>query len=182
MRFLRKVLRLKPKVGEDGKTPDWDNYYPWTHRITEAAKIECKRPFLVHRMLRAYFDEAWREAVRKDRDSKQRTSILRSYRSRMWWERIMQIPFHVRKKLDWTHARSGPPTRQWEDLFVETRGLDWRTSRDSMMDYNDWERQTDIVIDEICAVWDLPLLQNGQDRKQSGTRMKLKHEPHWPDE
>ena len=60
--------------------------------------------------------------------------------------------------MDATHARRGPPTRQWEDLLVELKGPMWREIRDRHVDYAAWKRTTDVWINELCTLWDLPIL------------------------
>ena len=77
-------------------------------------------------MLRAYLREAWDEKLRRDRDDKNRTQILRLYRSQHWWLALVGTPWQIRSAVGWIHARLGVPVRQWEDLLVEFRGERWR--------------------------------------------------------
>ena len=125
-------------------------------RVVEQAKSEARRPFLIHGMLQAYFDEAWDEKTRRDRDGCNRTEDLRLYRSKQWWESVMHIPYYTRKWLGWTHSRPGAPLRQWEDTLVDLKGGNWREWRDSFVSKQGWRRHTHALICELCESWELP--------------------------
>ena len=159
MRMLRQAFRMRPAEGETEDSKGWERYYSRSQKIIEQAKSLAKRPFLVHRLLKAYLQEAWDEKTRTDRDGSRRTRDLRLYRSRLWWRDVMQIPYHHRRAVGWTHGRAGVPLRQWEDLLVEVRGVSWRQWRDSFNSVLEWQRHTQLLIDEICEMWGLPCLE-----------------------
>ena len=179
-RMLRQVFRLRPTADDVIDNDGWQSYYSKSRDIIDLAKQKSGQRCLVHRMLREYFHEAWLEKERLDRDQKNRTETLRLYRSRQWWEAVLRTPLRYRKPVGWVHGRPGVPIRQWEDLLVEFRGVNWRSWRDSIPDEHGWRHHVNILIDEVCAAWGLPLLPVRSSKAKASAAGLRKPHPHFP--
>ena len=177
-RMLRQVFRLKPASDEVLDSAGWDRYYDRSRRIIDAAKMKHCHAFLVHRLLREYCKEAWHEKTRRDKDGGNRTEKLRLYRTRSWWESAIRTPIRYRRPSGWVHSRRGATLRQWEDLMVAFRGLDWRKWRDNCADERAWKVSTRVLINEICAAWQLPLLP--EPVSEEFRQPPVKDSPHFP--
>ena len=78
-----------------------------------------------HIILQNFYRAAWREDNYEVADMHAPLLKLRSFRNRMWWSSIKDLPYHARRSEGCAQRTSGEKPA-WEDPLVLYLGLDWR--------------------------------------------------------
>lgn len=92
---------------------------------------------LRQKIIQALYKEAWRERTQTSHRGNL-LSIIRSARSRIWWEAVRSDPPQKRQKGYTKHEKQGP-NQMWEDPLVATIGLNWRGTRDQLLEPAEWK-------------------------------------------
>ena len=89
-------------------------------------------------MFDVIFKHAWREFAGSSPTGVNFLAKSRLFRNRMWWEVFkVKRDYYRRRQENLVHAFSGPFT-QWEDIFCDYFGVDWRVARDSCKSLFEW--------------------------------------------
>ena len=150
--WLRNILRLRRRPDEgcleyNARTSRL--IVPWFHRYGVR--------MLHHRVLRMVFQSAWREKHHPDSEFVKHFGALRMYHSREWWDGARQIPWKWRRVNNAAQSVVSHPV-EWEDVFCEVYGAQWRQVRDACPSLQVWRANLEYFTNTVCQAWGLPEL------------------------
>ena len=156
MKHLRQIFRLRRRP-EEGQMA----YNVRTARWLDKLRDDLNIPHAHHQVMRAVFRSAWRERHFRDISGSNLLQVIRNYKSQLWWEFVKAAPYKDRRDEGAVHSRTGPAIN-YETVFVESMGADWRSHRDAHGSYPDWKRRCEELVNELCALWQVPCLPKRQ--------------------
>ena len=151
--LLLKMLKMRWKPDE-GKM----QYNKRTHALIVKWLSENRIVPLFCKILHAVFKSAWREKCLTSHGGINYLSLCRNFRTRAWWEGIKDLHYY-RSRVGLVFEGTGH-VREWEEVFCDTLGMFWRSTRDACTSFNDWKTYWPSFRQKAAQVYGMPLLAN----------------------
>ena len=82
--------------------------------------------------------QGWREIYLLDKVFQDHKCKLLKHHSRARWDSVRQVPWKHRRGTGMVQGTSGHPA-EWEHVFCDVYGRQWRESRDAFKAAADWK-------------------------------------------
>ena len=153
LRWLRKILRLKPAISLHEQY-DRSAYNQRTAtRIYEQFKQAGCR-MMCHKVITAIHREAYREMNMTIGDGANPLLNNRNEHSALADIVEKATPAKKRRMEDRVRVRKGPPASKWKLPLTVVYGDNWRETRDTTSS-NEWKEMEERFVKTLSEVWDL---------------------------